>query len=110
MATAGEDRLSFRRNQHTSFAAASDCRAMLFMSTRPKAGDDASGASSLLDFGSLRSMIVSPQGQVGIGKFCEGGTLPTARALQHYLGHKNIQHTVRYTEMAPDRFKDFWRD
>src|SRR5215471_17862761 len=29
------------------------------------------------------------------------------RALQHYLGHKNIQHTVRYTEMAPDRFKDF---
>jgi type 1 fimbriae regulatory protein FimE len=32
------------------------------------------------------------------------------RALQHYLGHKNIQHTVRYTEMAPDRFKNFWRD
>ena len=31
------------------------------------------------------------------------------RALQHYLGHKNIQHTVRYTDMAPDRFKDFWR-
>src|SRR5262249_39536820 len=28
------------------------------------------------------------------------------RALQHYLGHKNIQQTVRYTEMAPDRFKD----
>lgn len=26
-----------------------------------------------------------------------------------YLGHKNIQHTVRYTELAPDRFKDFWR-
>jgi type 1 fimbriae regulatory protein FimE len=32
------------------------------------------------------------------------------RALQHYLGHKNIQHTVRYTELAPDRFKNFWRD
>ena len=32
------------------------------------------------------------------------------RALQHYLGHKNIQHTVSYTEMAPDRFKDFLRD
>ena len=31
------------------------------------------------------------------------------RAVQHYLGHRNIQHTVRYTEMAPDRFKDFWR-
>ena len=30
-------------------------------------------------------------------------------ALQAWLGHKNIQHTVRYTELAPDRFKDFWR-
>jgi type 1 fimbriae regulatory protein FimB/type 1 fimbriae regulatory protein FimE len=32
------------------------------------------------------------------------------RSLQHYLGHKNIAHTVRYTELAPDRFKRFWRD
>ena len=31
------------------------------------------------------------------------------RALQHYLGHKNIQHTVRYTELASDRFRDFWK-
>jgi integrase len=29
------------------------------------------------------------------------------RALQAYLGHKNIQHTVRYTELAPTRFKEF---
>jgi type 1 fimbriae regulatory protein FimB/type 1 fimbriae regulatory protein FimE len=28
-------------------------------------------------------------------------------ALQAYLGHKNIQHTVRYTELSLDRFKDF---
>jgi site-specific recombinase XerD len=32
------------------------------------------------------------------------------RALQAYLGHKNIQHTVRYTELAPTRFKGFWKD
>ena len=32
------------------------------------------------------------------------------RALQHYLGHKNIQHTVRYTELSPDRFRNFWKD
>jgi integrase len=32
------------------------------------------------------------------------------RAVQHYLGHKNIQHTVRYTELSPDRFKSFWAD
>jgi site-specific recombinase XerD len=32
------------------------------------------------------------------------------RAIQAWMGHKNIQHTVRYTELAPDRFKNFWRD
>lgn len=32
------------------------------------------------------------------------------RAIQHYLGHRNIVHTVRYTELAPDRFKGFWND
>ena len=32
------------------------------------------------------------------------------RALQAYLGHKNIQHPVRYTELSPSRFKGFWRD
>ena len=32
------------------------------------------------------------------------------RALQTYLGHKSIQHTVRYTELAPTTFKGFWRD
>jgi type 1 fimbriae regulatory protein FimB/type 1 fimbriae regulatory protein FimE len=32
------------------------------------------------------------------------------RAIQHYLGHRNIQHTVQYTELAADRFKRFWRD
>jgi integrase len=32
------------------------------------------------------------------------------RALQAYLGHRNIQHTVRYTELSPMRFRDFWRN
>ena len=32
------------------------------------------------------------------------------RAVQHYLVHRNIAHAVRYTEMAPDRFKTLWRD
>jgi integrase len=32
------------------------------------------------------------------------------RALQHYLGHKNIQHTVRYTELRSDRFNGLWKD
>jgi type 1 fimbriae regulatory protein FimB/type 1 fimbriae regulatory protein FimE len=31
------------------------------------------------------------------------------RAPQDWLGHRSIQHTVRYTELAPTRFRDFWR-
>jgi site-specific recombinase XerD len=31
------------------------------------------------------------------------------RSLQAYLGHRNIQNTTRYTALAPDRFKSFWR-
>lgn len=41
-------------------------------------------------------------------KLANGGL--DTRAIQHYLGHRNIQHTVRYTELAGDRFKDFWGD
>jgi type 1 fimbriae regulatory protein FimB/type 1 fimbriae regulatory protein FimE len=32
------------------------------------------------------------------------------RAIQHYLGHQNIQHTIRYTQLSPIRFRDFWTD
>src|SRR4029453_14928693 len=32
------------------------------------------------------------------------------RAIQQYLGHRNISHTVRYTELAPQRFRNFWQD
>lgn len=32
------------------------------------------------------------------------------RSIQYYLGHRNIQHTVRYTEISSTRFKDFWKD
>jgi integrase len=31
------------------------------------------------------------------------------RAIQDWLGHRSIQHTVRYTELAPTRFREFWR-
>jgi type 1 fimbriae regulatory protein FimB/type 1 fimbriae regulatory protein FimE len=32
------------------------------------------------------------------------------RAIQDYLGHRNISNTVRYMELSPTRLKDFWRD
>jgi len=41
-------------------------------------------------------------------------TLPTngvhTRTIQAYLGHRNIEHTVRYTQLAPERFRALWRD
>jgi type 1 fimbriae regulatory protein FimB/type 1 fimbriae regulatory protein FimE len=32
------------------------------------------------------------------------------RSLAAFLGHRNIQNSVRYAEMAPNRFKNFWKD
>jgi type 1 fimbriae regulatory protein FimB/type 1 fimbriae regulatory protein FimE len=32
------------------------------------------------------------------------------RAIQAYLGHRNIQNTTRYTALAPHRFKELFRD
>ena len=32
------------------------------------------------------------------------------RSIQGYLGHKDIRHTVRYTELSPTRFRNFWPD
>lgn len=31
------------------------------------------------------------------------------RLIQDYLGHQNIQHTVRYTALNPARFERLWR-
>ena len=31
------------------------------------------------------------------------------RTIQDYLGHKSIQHTVKYTQLAPQRFRGLWR-
>jgi len=32
------------------------------------------------------------------------------RSLAHYLGHRNLQSTARYTALALDRFARFWQD
>ena len=67
------------------------------------------------------SLIARAGEEAGIGFKCHphmlrhacGFALANAghdtRALQAYLGHRNIQHTVRYTELAPTRFKNFWK-
>jgi type 1 fimbriae regulatory protein FimB/type 1 fimbriae regulatory protein FimE len=33
----------------------------------------------------------------------------TTREIQDFLGHRNIQHTVRYTDVSPEKFKN-WKD
>lgn len=32
------------------------------------------------------------------------------RLIQSYLGHRNIQHTVRYVQLSPRRFQGLWDD
>ena len=32
------------------------------------------------------------------------------RTIQQYLGHRNIQHTIRYTELSANCFAQFWQD
>ena len=32
------------------------------------------------------------------------------RSIQHYLGHRNIQNTMRYAELSSERFNGFWTD
>jgi type 1 fimbriae regulatory protein FimE len=41
-------------------------------------------------------------------KFANAGA--DARVIQDYLGHKSIQHTVRYTKVNPERFLRLFRD
>ena len=31
------------------------------------------------------------------------------RLIQDYLGHKSITHTVRYTQLASERFRSIWK-
>ena len=35
---------------------------------------------------------------------------PARIRLQAYLGRRNFQDAVRYTELPPTRFKNFWRE
>jgi integrase len=45
-----------------------------------------------------------------IAERAQGQGCHDTRAIQQYLGHRSIASTVRYTALAPDRFKGFWKD
>ena len=43
----------------------------------------------------------------GTGYYLANKGVPT-RTIQSYLGHKSIQHTVRYTELSSQAFRGLW--
>jgi hypothetical protein len=45
----------------------------------------------------------------GMAVVTSSPTMGAIPALQHYLGHRNIQHPTRYTELASGPFEG-WRD
>ena len=45
----------------------------------------------------------------GMAVVTSSPTMGAIPALQHYLGHRNIQHPTRYTELATGPFEG-WRD
>jgi type 1 fimbriae regulatory protein FimB len=51
----------------------------------------------------LLQFLRTPRRQLTVEKGADN------RLIQDYLGHRNIQHTVRYTATNPARFKKLWR-
>jgi hypothetical protein len=46
--------------------------------------------------------------EVGCGNcaICDISAISAREIAQAYLGHRNIQHTVRYTELSPDALQE----
>ena len=77
---------------------------------------EAEGQSPFLFVSERGSPMTVSNFQKLINRACEAAKLKIKvhphmlrHSLQAYLGHKNIQHTVRYTELAPTRFKGWWK-
>jgi hypothetical protein len=54
-------------------------------------------------------MLYPPEGKVPDRVPTETVRQPGCRRAD-YLGHRNLQSTARYTALAPDRFKGFWKN
>ena len=60
--------------------------------------------------GSAVAIKVNPHALRHACGFYLAGKGVDTRALSHYLGHRSLQSTERYTAQSAARFKDFWRD
>jgi integrase len=84
----------------------------LFMSER-KAPISVDGFQKVVERLSVRAKLGFPVHSHMLRHACgfklaNDGT--DTRTIQAYLGHKDIRHTVRYTELSPVRSKGLWPD
>ncbi|MHB1705204.1 MAG: tyrosine-type recombinase/integrase [Acidithiobacillus sp.] len=86
-------------------------RHALFLSTRGTALSRKTFWALLRGYGELAGLALPPHPHMlrhacGFALADQGAD---TRLIQDYLGHRNIQHTVRYTATNPVRFEKLWR-
>ncbi|WP_163096871.1 tyrosine-type recombinase/integrase (plasmid) [Acidithiobacillus ferrianus] len=86
-------------------------RQALFLSTRGVALSRKTFWALLRRYGELAGLALPPHPHMlrhacGFALADQGAD---TRLIQDYLGHRNIQHTVRYTATNPVRFEKLWR-
>lgn len=86
-------------------------RQALFLSTRGAALSRKTFWALLRRYGELAGLSLPPHPHMlrhacGFALADQGAD---TRLIQDYLGHRNIQHTVRYTATNPARFDKLWR-
>ena len=92
-------------------AGAAPDRQALFLSTRGTALSRKTFWAGLRRYGELAGLALPPHPHMlrhacGFALADQGAD---TRLIQDYLGHRNIQHTVRYTATNPRRFEKLWR-
>ncbi|UEP60380.1 tyrosine-type recombinase/integrase [Acidithiobacillus ferriphilus] len=98
------------RRKEGGTAAALD-RHALFLSARGTALSRKTFWALLRRYGELAGLALPPHPHMlrhacGFALADQGAD---TRLIQDYLGHRNIQHTVRYTATNPVRFEKLWR-
>ena len=98
---AGEGTLAQFLPEHVTRSAIDDLKGQMALFDRLMVED---GATKIVDVGraSFETFFVLAN-QFGFAEEAHN------RGMQAYLGHRSIQSTVRYTELAPGRFKNLWR-
>ncbi len=84
--------------------------AYLFISERGGPMSASAAREVIMKAGKLASLpfpVHPHQLRHGCGYYLAAKGVDT-RAIAAYLRHRNLQNTMRYTELAPNRFKGFW--